>query len=130
MMMYRTLDAGMPPFRHIFSRFGLTEQQWRVLRVLWENDAQPLLSLSHATLISPPSLVGIVDRLTRDGLVERVRSKTDRRVVNVCVTKHGRALEHKVTPLISKTYDELENRLDADEWRDLYRILDELIGDG
>jgi DNA-binding MarR family transcriptional regulator len=38
MMLYRTLDTVMPRFRSIFNEFGLTEQQWRVLRVLWETD--------------------------------------------------------------------------------------------
>ncbi len=38
MMLYRTLDTVMPRFRQIFSEFGLTEQQWRVLRVLWQHE--------------------------------------------------------------------------------------------
>ena len=38
MMLIRALDAVMPRFRDIFKEFGLTEQQWRVLRVLWEQD--------------------------------------------------------------------------------------------
>jgi DNA-binding MarR family transcriptional regulator len=38
MLLYRTLDAVMPRFRRIFNEFGLTEQQWRVLRVLWQHE--------------------------------------------------------------------------------------------
>ena len=71
MRLYRALDAVMPAFRQVFSEFGLTEQQWRVLRVLWEQGAVPLSSLASATLIPAPSLVGVVDRLTRNGLVAR-----------------------------------------------------------
>ena len=62
MMLYRTLDCVLPAFRQIYQEFGITEQQWRVLRVLWETDSQSLLALAEATLISSPSLVGIVDR--------------------------------------------------------------------
>ena len=57
MRLYRALDAVMPAFRQVFSEFGLTEQQWRVLRVLWEQGAVPLSSLASATLIPAPSLV-------------------------------------------------------------------------
>jgi len=59
MMLYRTLDTVMPSFRKIFNDFGLTEQQWRVLRVLWEGDDITIRQLAEVTLIPAPSLVGI-----------------------------------------------------------------------
>jgi DNA-binding MarR family transcriptional regulator len=79
MMLYRTLDTVMPRFRRIFSDFGITEQQWRVLRVLWEHDAVTINRLAELTLIPAPSLVGVVDRLERNELVIRQRSQADRR---------------------------------------------------
>ena len=123
MVLYRTLDAVMPPFRAIFSSFGLTEQQWRVLRVLWERDARPLLTLSERTLIQAPSLVGVVDRLQRDGLVERRRSRTDRRVVRVCLTARGKALKSRVTPLVDAAYSHLEGTVSQGEWAMLLATL-------
>lgn len=124
MMLYRTLDAVMPGFRAIFARFGLTEQQWRVLRVLWEQDGKPLLALAQATLIQPPSLVGVVDRLQRDGLVERQRSKLDRRVVRVCLTAAGRSLEARVVPLVDSAYSYLESTVSDSEWAGLLATLE------
>jgi len=38
MMLNLTLDAVMPLYRELFARYDLTEQQWRILRVLWTND--------------------------------------------------------------------------------------------
>ena len=90
MMLYRTLDAVMPRFRQIFSEFGLTEQQWRVLRVLWQHEQIAFRELADLTLIPPPSLVGVVDRLTNSGLASRRRSDTDRRNVFVYATSKGR----------------------------------------
>jgi len=114
----------MPRFRAIFSQFGITEQQWRVLRVLWEQqDGLPLLALSHMTLIRAPSLVGVVDRLQRDGLVERRRSKADRRIVRVCVTHRGKALEGQVSPLVDAAYATLEGLASENEWAALHGIL-------
>lgn len=127
MMLYRTLDAVMPNFRRIYAQFDLTEQQWRVVRVLWEQDAQPLQSLSQTTLISPPSLVGIIDRLARNGLVKRVRSTSDRRVVNICLTDLGRSLEEQVTPLVNEAYAQLEQTLRPEEWHNMYHVLDTLV---
>ena len=116
MMLYRTLDAVMPRFRTIFAQFGLTEQQWRVLRVLWEQDGKRLLELAKVTLIQAPSLVGVVDRLQRDGLVERRRSNLDRRVVHVWLTDRGRALEAQVIPLVDRAYTALEATVGEREW--------------
>ena len=123
MVLYHTLDAVMPPFRAIFARFGLTEQQWRVLRVLWEQDGKPLLALAEKTLIQPPSLVGVVDRLQRDGLVERRRSRQDRRVVRVCLTGGGKALKGRVTPLVDAAYSHLESTVSERDWAVLLATL-------
>lgn len=116
MMLYRTLDAVMPRFRKIFNDFGLTEQQWRVLRVLWETDDVTIKDLADLTLIAAPSLVGIVDRLERDGLVTRQRSTTDRRKVNVLVTTAGSELEDRIMPRVASAYVELKQSVDAETW--------------
>ncbi|MEM7020185.1 MAG: MarR family transcriptional regulator, partial [Pseudomonadota bacterium] len=123
----RTLDSLMPAFRRVFAEFDLTEQQWRVLRVLWESDAQPLLIIAEKTLIPSPSLVGIVDRMERDDLVKRVRTTKDRRVVQVCLTESGKALETVITPKIDALYQALQTKMDDKEWQVLYKALDTLI---
>ena len=117
MMLYRTLDAVMPRFRKIFNEFGLTEQQWRVLRVLWELEAVTLNRLAALTLIPAPSLVGIVDRLERDQLVNRQRSEADRRKVNVVLTSQGAMLEDEVMPRVAVMYAELKQSVDAESWQ-------------
>ena len=93
MMLYRALDAVMPRFRRIFNEFGLTEQQWRVLRVLWVVNGVSLRELADLTLIPAPSLVGVVDRLQKSGLITRRRSDADRRVVFVVATPAGLDLQ-------------------------------------
>ncbi len=127
MMLYRTLDAVMPRFRSIFSKFGLTEQQWRVLRVLWEIDGVALLDLADITRIPGPSLVGVIDRLAKNGLVERRRSETDRRVVFVHATREGQQLEQKVRPEVTRAYDELQALADPQAWAQLISGMEGII---
>lgn len=129
MMLYRTLDAVMPRFRRIFSEFGLTEQQWRVLRVLWQRERIALGELAGLTLIPPPSLVGVVDRLTKGGLVDRARSDTDRRNVFVFATARGKALESEVRPRVDEAYDELRRSVDARTWKSLIGGLERISSD-
>ena len=127
MMLYRTLDAVMPRFRKIFNDFGITEQQWRVLRVLWELDAVTLNRLAELTLIPAPSLVGIVDRLELAHLVNRQRSEADRRKVNIVLTTQGAALEDDIMPRVASTYAELKQAVDPNAWDNVLNGLSTIV---
>ena len=126
MMLYRALDAVMPRFRHIFNEFGLTEQQWRVLRVLWQHDQIAFHELAELTLIPAPSLVGVVDRLTKSGLAARRRSESDRRKVFVYATKQGLGLETQVRPRVDEAYQELRASVDDRTWNALIKGLEKI----
>lgn len=126
MMLYRSLDAVMPRFRRIFSEFGLTEQQWRVLRVLWQHEEIAFKELADLTLIPSPSLVGIVDRLEKNSLAARRRSASDRRNVYVRATKKGMALESEVGPRVDEAYAELRSSVDAKTWNALINGLERI----
>ena len=125
-MLYRAIDVVMPRFRVIFKEFGLTEQQWRVLRVLWEIEELSHNDLAELTLISPPSLVGVLDRLRAMNLVERRRSALDRRVVYIASTAQGREMRDQIMPAVQQTYFELRDSIDDEVWRNLLDGLDEI----
>jgi homoprotocatechuate degradation regulator HpaR len=127
MMLYRTLDTVMPRFRKIFSDFGITEQQWRVLRVLWEHEAVTINCLAELTLIPAPSLVGIIDRLERDELVIRQRSLADRRKVNVVLIARGLELEDQVMPRVAAAYAGLKQSVDSATWDLVLEGLQEIV---
>jgi len=116
MVLHRTLDAVMPPYRELFKRFDLTEQQWRVLRVLWSSERVSSAELAERTLLLQPSLVGIIDRLERKELVTRVRSVDDRRVVYIVATAKSRALQDKVIPETDRIHQQLQDSVTAEEW--------------
>jgi homoprotocatechuate degradation regulator HpaR len=127
MMLNRALDAVMPRFRKIFNEFDLTEQQGRVLRVLWERDSIAFHELSTLTLIAPPSLVGVIDRLQKAKLVERRRSDSDRRKVSVVATEAGRELESQIMPRVASTYAELKQPVDAGSWTSVLQGLNQIV---
>lgn len=128
MILHRTLDGVMPNFRDLFARYNLTEQQWRVLRVLWSSKKVTSAELSIRTLLPAPSLVGIIDRLEKKELVARVRSVEDRRVVYVVATAQGRALEEEVTPQVTKIDENLRSRVTPEEWRAMEETLARIAG--
>ncbi len=126
MMLNATLDAVMPAYRELFARYQLTEQQWRILRVLWEDHSLPTAELSKRTLLPAPSLVGILDRLEKKGLVQRLRSDEDRRVVCVIPTEAGQALELEIRPQVAAIHEAITQRVTPQEWEALSQILSKI----
>jgi len=126
MLLNRSLDVIMPPYRDLFQEFGVTEQQWRVLRVLWEQKHLTATQISSLTLLPSPSLVGILDRLEKKDLVKRLRSSTDRRQVHITITKLGKELQSKVMPKVKKIQDQIKQKLSKTEWEQINKILEKV----
>ena len=116
MILHRTLDAVMPEFRGLFARHNLTEQQWRVLRVLWDTERATSAEIAARTLLLAPSLVGIIDRLEKKGLVARIRSVEDRRNVHVVATAAGRKLGAEVAPEIADINRRIARSVSPEAW--------------
>jgi homoprotocatechuate degradation regulator HpaR len=128
MLLYAAIDVVMPRFRLIFKEFGLTEQQWRILRVLWDIEEISHSELAELTLISPPSLVGVLDRLNGMELIERRRSGLDRRVVYIATTQQGRDLRDQIMPAVQQSYFELRDSINDQDWRNLLDGLEAVVG--
>jgi homoprotocatechuate degradation regulator HpaR len=123
MQLYRALDAIMPEYRNLFYKYDLTEQQWRILRVLWTENNITVAQLSKITLLPAPSLVGILDRLVKKNLLIRNRSDKDRRQVQISLTTKGQELQQLVAPSVLAIHSRLKARVSNDEWQSLERLL-------
>lgn len=69
---------------------GLSFAQWHLLRELAENHELPAGKLAAAADLTPASVTQMLDHLSDQGWVERVRSDADRRVVLNRLTSAGR----------------------------------------
>ena len=128
MLLSRALDKVMPNYRSLFQAYDLTDQQWRVLRALWEQKHLTSAEISQITILPTPSLVGILDRLEKKGLIGRLRSVEDRRHVHITPTQAGRDLQEQILPKVEKIHDDFMQRVTAEEWDELNRILNKMAG--
>ena len=126
MLLSRALDGIMPTYRSLFQAHDLTDQQWRVLRALWEQKHLTSAQISQITLLPTPSLVGILDRLEKKGLIGRLRSVEDRRHVHIIPTQAGRGLQERMLPKVEQIHDLLMQRVTPEEWDELNRILNKM----
>jgi MarR family transcriptional regulator, organic hydroperoxide resistance regulator len=94
---------------------GVTPAQWAVLLVLWAEDGQTQTVLSRRVAIETPTMVRTLDRMERDGLVERRRDPRDRRRVNVTLTEHGRSLRDVLVPCAVAANEVATSDMDREE---------------
>ena len=85
----RTLDTRL-------AGWNLTAGQFVVLARLWEQDGLSVSELGERLGFDNPTLTGIIDRLEREGVVERRRCREDRRVVRVDMTDKGKGLHRRI----------------------------------
>ena len=88
----RAREKVMGPIRDMLAKSGITEQQWRILRVLEEFGPQEPTRLAERSCLLIPSQSRIVQTLVEKGLVTRFPDTTDRRRQTVAITSAGRQL--------------------------------------
>ena len=117
----RAREAVMQHFRPHLAELGLTEQQWRVLRVLGESRPQEAGIVAERACVLPPSLSRILKTLAEEGLVATEAHSDDARRTLVNLTAKGRALLKRALPKSAAIYAQLEARIGKDK---LSKVLD------
>ena len=110
---------------------GLSDQQWRVLRVLGEHAHESggveTGRVATEAFLLGPSLTGVLARMERDGLIERQRCPQDARRTVVRATAAGLAKVQALSQTIEAHYSWMEQHLGSSQLTALYSLLDQLI---
>ena len=106
---------------------GLTLAEFRVLVVLTESGPSPMVDLANEQMITQAAMTSIADHLENDGLVKRMRSNTDRRIVNVTITRKGKEVLTKGTRLYTNFIQKATRNLTDEEVQSLLAIFDKLL---
>ncbi|MFY9941518.1 MAG: MarR family transcriptional regulator [Desulfobacterales bacterium] len=83
-------------------RYGLTSPQSGVLRALFTQGPLSSTELSRRLFVTPSNITGIIDRLEKKGLVERLPKARDRRVTMITLTPQGQVRSHSLPDPIEK----------------------------
>lgn len=119
-------EALMIQFRPILNQANLSDQQWRVIRLLAENGSLDFQDLVKQTCILAPSLTGILSRLEKSNLLKRKRNKHDQRRVLLSLSKAGEEMYHRIVSQIDARYDAIESALSKDTIEQLHHLLAQL----
>lgn len=88
----RAREGLMAPIREMLSDTGITEQQWRILRVLSEYGAIDSSTLADRASILFPSLTRIVATMRDKRLISQTRDEIDRRRQIITITEAGQKI--------------------------------------
>jgi DNA-binding MarR family transcriptional regulator len=105
---------------------GLTMSHYTVLWVVCLSEDRhgvPMRVVADGLLTRAADATRLVDRLTRDGYVERATSEEDRRVVLVRATRSGRAVFQQITAAVKAIHRTQWSPLTLAELRELRRLL-------
>jgi len=106
---------------------GLTVAQFEVLSTLASVNCGNQQELADRLRMTKGNLVGLIDRLTDRGWVEREQVPGDRRVNRVKITETGRTFIHAVLPEQAKVVETMLSGLDDAEVETLRELLKKAV---
>ncbi|WP_319547347.1 homoprotocatechuate degradation operon regulator HpaR [Ruegeria conchae] len=122
----RARERVMGPIRGVLADAGVTEQQWRVLRVLQEEGPQEPTEISERACLLLPSLTRILKKLEDKKLIKRQAVEKDRRRQIVEITKEGMQIIHANLPEMLRLAAQTRELMGAQQHETLLNLLSEL----
>ena len=109
--------------------YDLTTPQFALLAFLWQQDGLTQAELSEKGQIDRSTIGGLIDRLERNGLLERRQHPQDRRAYQIHLTEQGKAMEETLSACADRSLKRYTNGLSDGEITELRRMLEILRGD-
>jgi DNA-binding MarR family transcriptional regulator len=125
---HKTSDIIKAHEDKILREYNLTAEQFRVLLAIGYLGGNPKVSeIAHQLTRRPNSITMIVDRMVKAGLVNRMRSRDDRRIVHVTTTTKGDMLVGQAAGVYHKFVDGLLSHVPGQDKEIFRRTLDLMV---
>ncbi|KRP76920.1 MULTISPECIES: homoprotocatechuate degradation operon regulator HpaR [Pseudomonas] len=119
-------EAAMSFFRPSLNEHGLTEQQWRIIRILEQHGELEIYQLAELACILKPSMTGVLVRMEAAGMVHRRKAEQDQRRVLITLADKGKASFESMSQCMEANYQRLQDQLGAEKFQTLLGLLDDL----
>ncbi|MEX0282439.1 MAG: homoprotocatechuate degradation operon regulator HpaR [Arenibacterium sp.] len=122
----RARESVLGPFRTLMADVDITEQQWRVLRVLDENGPMEPTRIAEEACLLLPSLTRILQKLEQKKMIQRKTDKMDRRRQIVRIAPAGTKLIAANLERSADLLEEMRQKMGSERWDKLLDLLHEL----
>mgnify|MGYP000635347744 CR=1 FL=1 len=108
--------------------FDITEPQYNVLRTLKNAEHHPstVQEILEQMIQNSSNVSRIVDKLLSKGLVNRETCPSNRRKMDITITKAGLAILVKLDKKVHQLHEPMYIRLDSDELKTLEKLITKL----
>ena len=89
------------------SEYDVTPSQYGVLSCLWQREFATPKQISEILCLETSTISGVLDRMQKNGLIDRVINRDDRREVRVVPTEKGKALQEPISKIIDEVNEEV-----------------------
>ena len=103
-------------FKRALQQFDITPSQYALLQCLHAQDGLTPSQLAQALRLDTSSITGVLSRLEKKGLIDRVYSQEDRRSVSIHLREEGKALWDQVDRVIDAANEKVTRGLDAEHY--------------
>ncbi len=122
----RAREKVMKPARLLLVDAGVTEQQWRVVRVLVEEGPMDPTTIADRAVLLLPSLTRILQKLQEKGYITRTRDEQDGRRQVIKATPEGCRLIADNIPAAKSYAGKLRDHLGSERYEQLLELLHDL----
>jgi DNA-binding MarR family transcriptional regulator len=126
-LMKRIIATVTDAVDHELAPTGLTAAQWGPLLKLYLGHATTVAELARHSNLDVGAMTRTLDRLEAKGLVMRVRSSEDRRVVNLELTEEGRAVAKEIPGALCRVQNAHLRGFTEAEWKLLKGMLRRIL---
>lgn len=121
----RTEAVVREQLERVLAPRGLSMTQYNVLRILRGAGANGLCrnEIGQRLISRMPDVSRLLDRMESAGLVSRVRSTEDRRLVNTTLTKRGHTLVDELDAVVARTQEKHLGHMTRNQLRTLIELL-------
>ncbi len=116
-------QRGFSLFKEELDPYNITPPQFSLLAFLWQRDGLSQAELSDKSQIDRTTLAGLIDRLAKEGLVQRLPHPEDRRAHRICLTARGKSLEKELCAIAVTVLDRFTSPLTTEECDTLRALL-------
>ncbi len=122
----RTAGQALHMMQQLLKEYGLTPSQYNVLRILRGAGADGLrcAEIGERMLTHDPDITRLLERLLRQGLIERRRDGKDRRVVHSRISAEGLRVLMELDPVTERASKSLLGHMGPEKLESLIDLLE------
>ncbi len=126
-LMRRIINTVAMEIEREMGPHGLTNAQWIPLFKLSMGSASTVAELARECQLDAGAMTRLLDRLEAKGLLKRVRSSDDRRVVNLELTAEGRTAAQEIPAALCRVQNSHMKGFSHQEWETLKGLLRRIL---